>query len=375
MDSYDSDSPLPAESVLSRRKKLILAISMAEFVRLLDQKLDDIDPKTGKTRGKRARDESDSSTEDHVAVRGDARKTKKRAKREVSTPTDGNGGSMFACPFCKHDPDRYKTVKTCCGPGWINVHRVKEHIYRRHSSKGFCHRCGDHFENDDELKRHQRKETPCKLRTVNVPEGITDEQEKQLRARAKASCSEEEKWRDMYKIIFPDTKVPSPFYDTIDSVVASVETKSSRFKDFDEFKEYVRRELPRLVKPIFEREVEILFESVQVKMKDRAAEILKDVQSRLFQTWQFQAEQSGASLSPPDSEPEAAPANITTFPELDLNDFTGDPFLSGLLPNGFNGEIDLEALYSSTMNFPDCDPPSITDSGYKTWADGDLSSY
>jgi hypothetical protein len=37
----------------------------------------------------------------------------------------GEGGRKFACPFCRHDPGRYRNVKTCCGPGWDDVHRVK----------------------------------------------------------------------------------------------------------------------------------------------------------------------------------------------------------------------------------------------------------
>lgn len=31
----------------------------------------------------------------------------------------------FACPFYKHNPERYETSRTCCGPGWATVHRVK----------------------------------------------------------------------------------------------------------------------------------------------------------------------------------------------------------------------------------------------------------
>ncbi len=32
--------------------------------------------------------------------------------------------NRFACPFARHDPGRYKS-KSCCGPGWVNVRRVK----------------------------------------------------------------------------------------------------------------------------------------------------------------------------------------------------------------------------------------------------------
>jgi hypothetical protein len=31
----------------------------------------------------------------------------------------------LACPFFKHDPELYNDRRTCTGPGWITVHRVK----------------------------------------------------------------------------------------------------------------------------------------------------------------------------------------------------------------------------------------------------------
>jgi hypothetical protein len=47
-------------------------------------------------------------------------KTKK--KKVNPKETDGR---KFACPFARHDPAKYGSVKTCCGPGWEDVHRVK----------------------------------------------------------------------------------------------------------------------------------------------------------------------------------------------------------------------------------------------------------
>jgi hypothetical protein len=85
----------------------------------------------------------------------------------------------------------------------------REHVYRRHSLKNFCPRCFEHFDKPDLLKKHQRADVPCDLREKS-PGGITEEQEKQLRMRAKPNCSEKEKWEEMYRIIFPGEKVPSP---------------------------------------------------------------------------------------------------------------------------------------------------------------------
>lgn len=47
-----------------------------------------------------------------------------RSKKKKVNPNEADG-RKFACPFCRHDPAKYRSVKTCCGPGWADVHRVK----------------------------------------------------------------------------------------------------------------------------------------------------------------------------------------------------------------------------------------------------------
>lgn len=43
---------------------------------------------------------------------------------ELTAPSTPKG-LRFACPFYKHNPERYETSRSCCGPGWETVHRVK----------------------------------------------------------------------------------------------------------------------------------------------------------------------------------------------------------------------------------------------------------
>lgn len=252
-----------ASSLLSKRKKLILELSMARFGRQLDAWLDKL-PENGKTlkrpRGAVESDHYYNQDQDQDNAVGAEEESKDHqhgqhrhpVTREVKKATitkrvkhhgpeaPGGEGRKFACPFCQHNPAKYRTVKTCCGPGWDSVHRVKcvlshpllslptynyvnpaltfipthrEHIYRRHSLKNTCPRCYEQFKTDEDLKSHQRAETPCRLRKDNVPEVITDEQDKKLHARAKAGLSEEDKWNDMYRIIFPGpagSRIPSP---------------------------------------------------------------------------------------------------------------------------------------------------------------------
>ena len=77
-----------------------------------------------KRRPKRARDD-DESVGSAVGVAGvgvENREVKTGRKKRVKHES---GERMFACPFSKHDPVKYRNVKTCCGPGWKDVHRVK----------------------------------------------------------------------------------------------------------------------------------------------------------------------------------------------------------------------------------------------------------
>lgn len=45
----------------------------------------------------------------------------KESKRHKGDSTE----LLFACPFYKHDPVRHGSTRTCVGPGWDKVHRIK----------------------------------------------------------------------------------------------------------------------------------------------------------------------------------------------------------------------------------------------------------
>ena len=125
-ESADELHPL-AESLLSKKKREIVDKSMAVFAHNLNKWLDNttLSVPAGKPRGKRVRDDQDSNSEGNDASCGEgsprgasARGQQKRTKRETAT-------RKFACPYYKHNPERYKNAKTCMGPGWTTVHRVK----------------------------------------------------------------------------------------------------------------------------------------------------------------------------------------------------------------------------------------------------------
>lgn len=136
----------------------------------------------------------------------------KRRRGSAATVESSDTGARFACPFYKHDPDRYRNRRTCPGPGWPTVHRMKEHLYRSHSQPIFCPICYSTFKSDKDQSNHVRLQQCQRSDPQNI-EGIDRETVFTLRKRTTASRLEEDKWRDVYHVLFPEVSeadIPSP---------------------------------------------------------------------------------------------------------------------------------------------------------------------
>ncbi|KAM7206408.1 hypothetical protein V8F20_002757 [Naviculisporaceae sp. PSN 640] len=392
---------------LDRKRQQLLETSMAFFDRKLDRCLDIVfSEPMKKVGGKRARaavdSDHDSGVEEDWGVAGCGttsttaakeknKSAKKRAKRELPTASSGRAQTItpapssttdgddvattakFACPFYASNPAKYRTVRTCCGPGWPTAHRVKEHIYRSHCLKHTCPRCCESFKSDEELKHHQRLDEPCKKTSRAVDNSnnnnvITDKQEKLIRMRAKTNQPEEERWREMYKIIFPDARtIPSPYHQststsqganvkpehekqrTVDNAPAYTPSSSAstsrsvtpatasssslasnnnrgvrhrtggggglesiQFRGEAELiqcKNYIHRNISRAVRPIIEKEVDNRLRMVSHAMAQKATDICKEVFTKMFRTWQFGSEQRSRQQTPSSSR---SPAQTQT---------------------------------------------------------------
>ncbi|KAI1126760.1 hypothetical protein F5Y10DRAFT_244258 [Nemania abortiva] len=146
--------------------------------------------------------------------------TRKSVVKSMSAPKP----KLFACPFSKWAKKEHQTVKgwNCGhskGSGW-EIHRLKEHLYRKHSSPKYqCPRCFDEFKDNSRLREHQRSVIPCPVQTKNNlgVKSINPEQMIRLKKRSRR-LSDEEKWYEMYRIIFdvdPTADLPSPYYEKI----------------------------------------------------------------------------------------------------------------------------------------------------------------
>ncbi|OCK79198.1 hypothetical protein K432DRAFT_355440 [Lepidopterella palustris CBS 459.81] len=126
----------------------------------------------------------------------------------------GNSRKL-ACPYFKRNPRKYQKFRSCPGPGWDTVHRLKEHLYRRHALPLRCPRCYQPFQNDAALNEHHRARQGCEVREEDPTEGFDKEQENKLKSRKRRQPdrSEEDRWRHVYRILFPDdipSAMPSP---------------------------------------------------------------------------------------------------------------------------------------------------------------------
>ncbi|PVH98437.1 hypothetical protein DM02DRAFT_46224 [Periconia macrospinosa] len=214
----------------------------------------------------------------------DENPNKRRRTSVTTTTTDSDVGPRFACPFFKHDPARYRNRRTCPGPGWPTVHRMKEHLYRAHAQPIFCPRCYAMFDSDAEFSSHLRAR-PCPVSEPVPVEGIDRETLKGLHKRSPAGRLEEEKWRDAYLLLFPEVEVgdvPSPYYTEL-----SPSDDSRRFRRF--LLERIRAELYATA----ERDPN---SPIEQRLLRQVAAIIQRCEAELLET--FQPTLSSSSISP-----------------------------------------------------------------------------
>ncbi|KAF5520504.1 hypothetical protein CGCA056_v008340 [Colletotrichum aenigma] len=235
------------------------------------------------TQGGHSKENSKRRSEDHGADRsGDGDEQKRPRLTSSSTEV-----SRLACPYFKKTPQRYCTSKwrSCPGPGWETVHRVKEHLYRCHMLPIICPRCQITFETDEERNEHLQMDDICPKKSKPDLYGIDSKQEKLLHSRKKGgkNMSEADKWRDVYLILFPNIgpeDIPSPYLDFGGNADAG-EADSA----FARYERYLRRELPRKVRQEFETRIEQALEPMEETLKSQVVDIVRDAQLSLFQSF------------------------------------------------------------------------------------------
>ncbi|KAL3301697.1 zinc finger c2h2-type protein [Colletotrichum asianum] len=117
----------------------------------------------------------------------------------------------LACPFLLHDSITYEGRPGCRGAAFPNPSRLKCHKQKPH-----CTKCGEPFVDESSHADHKVCSTnfvhPVTGKFLREFKGFNKEQEAKLRdKKRKRGGSNEEKWKDIFNILFPDaTEVPNP---------------------------------------------------------------------------------------------------------------------------------------------------------------------
>ncbi|KAF0331159.1 hypothetical protein GQ607_001467 [Colletotrichum asianum] len=129
--------------------------------------------------------------------------------------TEKSSGELFACPYFKHDQEKYGTKEwnSCGGPGW-EIHRLKEHLKRNHRVTGHrCNCCLQLFSTLKELSKHQRSDVRCLRRDDDAGDDSLDDTQWGKIQERNRGMEGATKWAEIYRTIFPLDDVPSPYRD------------------------------------------------------------------------------------------------------------------------------------------------------------------
>ena len=97
--------------------------------------------------------------------------------------------------------------------------KIREHLYRCHTQLIHCPRCNLGLASQQALIRHLSSKDRCEESSGvsnqkgNSIEGFDEEQGKKLKKRSQPGQSEDERWIEVYKILFPKddhSRIPSP---------------------------------------------------------------------------------------------------------------------------------------------------------------------
>ncbi|KXH35482.1 hypothetical protein CSAL01_01563 [Colletotrichum salicis] len=388
-------SPVPATNIdnyLAHRKKAFIKVFMAKVEDWLDDNVCPRDeayehdgdyqqaskssrsggtqrraakqrPVAGQKRQLKGRDQ-----EDDDASENDENNDRNRNKKRTKTDEDDDR-RKFACPFYKHDPARYKSHRTCVGPGWHEIHRMKEHIYRKHRVFT-CTRCFEAFKSDGQLQDHLRAVVACsvrdkKTRKLDPSAGLDQDTEKHLRARATSKKDGVDKWYEVYYILFPGTQdvdnPPSPWYDE-----TAGDSNSEALKR--QYVKFLRREMPNMIQRELESELDRHFEGFEEGIMNRLVGWIRASSARCADIFEnILSPSQAAALGDPETARSGSRASSPAALETDLTVGDGASVLEGMEPWTFGyPDFDWRTFpsfdqYNMPQSFPSSDDQCLTD--------------
>lgn len=223
---------------------------------------------------------------------------------------------------------------------------------------------------------HFEAKTGCKSRPMKIVEGITAKMEKLLRCRKKAyrGRSDAERWKDIYKILFPLEVVPDPckflfFFFGLNCSNSSSSSILTNYKpDFEtgqehkgeqllpfsdsqdvaEYESYLRLELPRCFKRALEAAINDDNDPIEEHLTIRVIDMYQDCQDLVLSSYRTTLEASSAPI--PAFVPEQTIELISQGAEH--NSTAGNNGISMGVDDSSNTYLDHQRQYDGNTTLP-----------------------
>ncbi|KAK7430966.1 hypothetical protein QQZ08_002495 [Neonectria magnoliae] len=112
---------------------------------------------------------------------------------------------LFACPFQRRKPDKYRSCLR--EGGFLSIRKLTGHLLAVHRLPYYCPVCGQIFNSSGACDDHIR-EKACDLKPETEAEGLSDSQIKKISQRLSRFESKEEQWYEIWKVAFPGVAKP-----------------------------------------------------------------------------------------------------------------------------------------------------------------------
>ncbi|KAI4596632.1 hypothetical protein KJ359_005388 [Pestalotiopsis sp. 9143b] len=127
------------------------------------------------------------------------------------------------------------------------------------------------------LREHSRAYTACEVNDDPQRLGfMTQLQWDDIHAKRGHGMTDMERWKEMYKILFPDvddSEIPGPYYD-----VTEATRQLGRLIDCDEYEAYLRQNLPQRIMTQLNRKFQVMAEQARQRLveivQEQSAETL-----------------------------------------------------------------------------------------------------
>ncbi|KAK3361461.1 hypothetical protein B0T24DRAFT_538699 [Lasiosphaeria ovina] len=261
-------------------------------------------------------------------------------------------GKKLACPFRKHDQVTYSLAahRSCAASSWGSVHRVKEHLYRCHLPI-YCPRCKAVFKTKTARDNHLNVEAAAICQAQDcLPEGMTNEQETQLRSKKRMSRAqtEEDKWCNVYVLLFPNEAIPSPYFEPVETT-GSISPKSHSFQECEGF---VRRQVPLLVHDTILEMARLDMQRIEEHLLNSLPGIIQDCVATAFT--QYRETRQDAARDGPEQIQQHLSSRDGLESELgnDVAPVAGDVAVPQLTAGAMDNNAELSATGEGAMPMP-----------------------